>query len=139
MASRNTREFRLRSSRAPYTRAGIKFSSNREPVVINGADITDDQLRRLLTDSAAITVQVVDAKSKEPSFHVMDDGSAFGDEAAMEAEAEAIAEAAAAAEKAREKAEAAAAKKAVKAAKDAASNAAPPADQAGAQDGGEQA
>lgn len=136
MASRNTREFRLKSSRAPYTRAGIRFSSNREPVVINGADITDDQLRRLLADSAAITVQVVDAKSKEPSFHVMDDGSAFGDQAAMAAEAEAIAAAAAAAEKAREKAEAAAVKKA---AKEAAAIAGQPADQAGVQDGGEQA
>lgn len=128
MAARSTRNFRLRSSRAPYTRAGIRFGSNREPVVVNGADITDDQLRRLLADPAAITIQVVDAKSGEPSFHVMDDGSAFGDQAAMDAEAEAIADAAAAAEKARLKAEAAAAKKAGK-----------PTDQAHAQNGGEQA
>ena len=132
MAARSTRNFRLRSSRAPYTRAGIKFSSNREPVVINGADITDDQLRRLLADPAAITIQVVDAKSGEPSFHVMDDGSAFGDQAAMDAEAEAIAESAAAAEKARLKAEAAAAKKAGQATGKSA-------DQAPAQNGAEQA
>lgn len=132
MAARSTRNFRLRSSRAPYTRAGIKFSSNREPVVINGADITDDQLRRLLADPAAITIQVVDAKSGEPSFHVMDDGSAFGDQAAMDAEAEAIAESAAAAEKARLKAEAAAAKKAGQATGKSA-------DQPPAQNGAEQA
>lgn len=52
-------KLRLRSSRAPYTRAGIDFASTREPVLLDRGDLTDDQVRRLVGD-VAISFGVTD-------------------------------------------------------------------------------
>lgn len=58
-AARDHLEIRLTSSRAPYTRAGIRFASNRTPVVLSGAEVSDDQLVRLSEDTA-ISIEIVD-------------------------------------------------------------------------------
>lgn len=58
-AARDHLEIRLKSSRAPYTRAGIRFASNREPVVLNGAEVSDEQLVKLSEDTA-ISIEIVD-------------------------------------------------------------------------------
>lgn len=71
---------RLRSSRAPYTRGGVRFSSNRESVE---AGVTQAQLDRLNEDPA-ITVEA------------LDDGRAAADAEKAEAKAKAAAEKAAA-------------------------------------------
>ena len=52
-------KLRLRSSRAPYTRAGIDFASTREPVLIGFDEVTDEQVRRLVGD-VAISFGVTD-------------------------------------------------------------------------------
>lgn len=65
MSVRSSVEFRLKSSRAPYTRGGIRFASTREAVVVPGAALSDDQLERLKADQA-VTIEVVDAETGKP-------------------------------------------------------------------------
>ncbi|PZO04848.1 MAG: hypothetical protein DCF29_09570 [Alphaproteobacteria bacterium] len=64
MVARDQIEVRLKSSRAPYTRGGIKFGSNRDLVVLSGDQITDAQLLRLSEDPA-ISIEVVNPATGE--------------------------------------------------------------------------
>lgn len=64
VVARDQIEVRLKSSRAPYTRGGIKFGSNRDLVVLSGDQITDAQLLRLSEDPA-ISIEVVNPSTGE--------------------------------------------------------------------------
>lgn len=50
-------EVHLKSRRAPYTRGGVRFTSNRETIVLTPDDLTDAQLEKLAEDTA-ITIQI---------------------------------------------------------------------------------
>lgn len=78
MAARDQIIVRLKSRRAPYTRGGVSFASNREAVERPADALTDDQLRRL-ADDAAILIEVVTAKG-EPAVLQLDDGSSLSSE-----------------------------------------------------------
>lgn len=64
MVARDKMDVVLRSSRAPYTRGGIGFASNREDVVVPGDQITDAQLEKL-ADDAAISISLVNRETGE--------------------------------------------------------------------------
>lgn len=49
----------LMSSRAPYTRAGIDFASNREPVLVEQGSLDATRILRLV-DDVAISFRLVD-------------------------------------------------------------------------------
>lgn len=49
----------LMSSRAPYTRAGIDFASNREPVLVEQGSLDAERILRLV-DDVAISFRLVD-------------------------------------------------------------------------------
>jgi len=53
---------RLTSRRAPYTRGGVKFVSNRQPVLVGREDVTEAQLKALAAD-AAITIELVNTET----------------------------------------------------------------------------
>lgn len=57
-ASADPVQVRLTSSRAPYTRGGVRFASNRVPVSLGRDQITEDQLLKIDAD-AAITIELV--------------------------------------------------------------------------------
>jgi len=58
------RIIRLRSRRAPYVRAGIRFSSIRVAVEISEDQLTADQLDKLNRDPA-ISIEIADAPAGE--------------------------------------------------------------------------
>jgi hypothetical protein len=64
MVARDKMDVELKSSRAPYTRGGIRFASNRTPVTVPGDEITDDQLEALAGD-AAISIALVNRETGE--------------------------------------------------------------------------
>lgn len=47
-----TLKLKLTSSRAPYTRGGVSFASNRTPVVLGHDEITSAQLVKIIADPA---------------------------------------------------------------------------------------
>lgn len=45
-------KLKLTSSRAPYTRGGVSFASNRTPVILGHDEITSAQLAKIIADPA---------------------------------------------------------------------------------------
>ena len=55
-------KLKLTSRRAPYTRGGVKFTSNRQPVILGEDEITTDQIVKIVADQA-ISIALVDPAS----------------------------------------------------------------------------
>lgn len=64
MVARDKMDVELKSSRAPYTRGGIRFASNRTAVTVPGDEISDDQLEALAGDTA-ISISLVNRETGE--------------------------------------------------------------------------
>ncbi|QQQ17752.1 hypothetical protein JIP62_10450 [Brevundimonas vitis] len=64
VAPRDQMDVHLKSRRAPYTRGGVRFGSNRDEVVVPGDQITDAQLDKLAADPA-ISIALVNRETGE--------------------------------------------------------------------------
>lgn len=64
VAPRDQMDVHLKSRRAPYTRGGVRFGSNREEVIVPGDQITDAQLDKLAADPA-ISIALVNRETGE--------------------------------------------------------------------------
>lgn len=55
-------KLRLKSSRAPYRRGGVRFASNREPVLVGRGEVTEAQLASIAADTA-IVIELVNTET----------------------------------------------------------------------------